>query len=65
VERVLHARWSEWREKFMGSPELCETEILARKRGDFYDPDARDPITEKLSFPIDRFTLIPDARKHL
>jgi len=65
VERVLNARWVEWREKFMNQPAMCEREQLARQRGDYYDPDARDPITEELTFPIDRFTLIPDARKYL
>lgn len=66
-ERLIMARWGEWRREFLADPEVCinATERNLRHTGDFYDVNARDVVTEKLSFPLARFTLQPDAGKHL
>lgn len=67
-EHVITHRWAEWRRKFLSSPSdaLIVAERTARAAGDYYDPEARDLVTEKLvPAELVRFTLQPDARKYL
>ena len=66
-ERIITQRWGEWRRKFLAQPEqsLIEAERISRLRGDYYDPDARDVVTEELVTKLTRFTLLPDAGKYL
>jgi hypothetical protein len=66
-ERLIVARWLEWRHTFLVDPQTADmtSERIARTAGDYFHPEARDLVTEKLSPDASRFTLLPDARKHL
>jgi hypothetical protein len=66
-ERLVTQRWAEWRRKFLADPDaaLVTKERVARQTGEYYDPEARDLVSEKLVGNIQRFTLLPDAGKYL
>lgn len=67
-EQLITQRWAEWRRKFLADPDaaVVVAERVSRQRGDFFDTEARDLVTEQVA-PADlpRFTLQPDARKYL
>ncbi len=67
AERLIEARWQEWRAEFLRPPGACDTDAdaLARKHGDCYHTILRDPVTELITTPFPRFTLADNPGKHL
>jgi hypothetical protein len=67
TERLIVARWAEWRAEFLRDPKAVELEAeqTARMCGDFYHTLVRDPVTERLTFPVKRFTLADNPSKWL
>lgn len=67
AEALILARWAEWRAEFLADPEAhpTERERDSRSRGDYYHGAGRDPVSEALTVPHPRFTLVDSPGKHL